>query len=103
MPYTREAVWAPNAPKPNGKYSHVVKSKSGMVYLAGWMGDDPETGAIVSGGIEAQTVGVRLLRRLRHSNPEAWAFVGCILIRFPETGARHPQYQSLPRSLWIDL
>lgn len=57
MPYTREAVWAPNAPKPNGKYSHVVKSKSGMVYLAGWMGDDPETGKIVSGGIEAQTVG----------------------------------------------
>ncbi|KAK6384799.1 hypothetical protein LTS17_002362 [Exophiala oligosperma] len=55
MPYTREAVWAPNAPKPNGKYSHVVKSKSGMVYLAGWMGDDPETGKIVSGGIEAQT------------------------------------------------
>ncbi|KAI1615671.1 Endoribonuclease L-PSP/chorismate mutase-like protein [Exophiala viscosa] len=55
MPSSRQAVWAPKAPKPNGNYSHVVKAKNGMVYLAGWMGDDPETGKIVSGGIAAQT------------------------------------------------
>jgi hypothetical protein len=56
MPSTRQAVWAPNAPKPNGDYSHAIKSKSGMIYLAGWMGDDPQSGDIVPGGIEAQTV-----------------------------------------------
>jgi len=59
MPSSRQAVWAPKAPKPNGNYSHVVKAKNGMVYLAGWMGDDPETGKIVSGGIAAQTVSRR--------------------------------------------
>lgn len=26
------------------------------MHVAGWMGDDPQTGQIVEGGIEAQTV-----------------------------------------------
>ncbi|EXJ88159.1 hypothetical protein A1O1_05087 [Capronia coronata CBS 617.96] len=55
MPSSRQAVFAPNAPKANGKYSHAIKSSNGTLYLAGWMGDDPETGEIVPGGIEAQT------------------------------------------------
>jgi len=59
MPSTRKAVWAPNAPKPNGNYSHAVKSGT-TLYLAGWMGDDPETGDIVPGGIEAQAVSRQL-------------------------------------------
>ena len=56
MPSSRQAVFAPNAPKPNGNYSHAIKSSNGTLYLAGWMGDDPVTGDIVPGGIEAQTV-----------------------------------------------
>lgn len=51
----RNAIHAPNAPKPNGNYSHVIRSGD-KLYLCGWMGDDPETGEIVEGGIEAQTV-----------------------------------------------
>lgn len=53
---SRQAIHAPGAPKPNGDYSHAVKASNGTLYLAGWMGDDPETGGIVEGGIEAQTV-----------------------------------------------
>lgn len=53
--YVRRAVWAEKAPRPNGNYSHVVRSR-GLVHEAGWMGDDPATGEIVGGGIEAQTV-----------------------------------------------
>lgn len=56
MPSSRQAIHAPGAPKPNGDYSHAVKASNGTLYLAGWMGDDPETGEIVEGGIEAQTV-----------------------------------------------
>ncbi|PIG69612.1 hypothetical protein AARAC_002749 [Aspergillus arachidicola] len=56
MSSSRQAVWAPDAPKPNANYSHAVISKAGTIYLAGWMGDDPATGKIVEGGIEAQTV-----------------------------------------------
>ena len=55
MPSTRQAVYAENAPKPNGNYSHVIR-QGNILHVAGWMGDDPETGKIVSGGIEAQTV-----------------------------------------------
>ncbi|KAI4728264.1 hypothetical protein E4T49_03980 [Aureobasidium sp. EXF-10728] len=49
MPSQRQAIHAPSAPKPNGNYSHVI------TISAGWMGDDPTTGNIVSGGISAQT------------------------------------------------
>lgn len=54
MPSLRQALLAPNAPKPNGNYSHAVRSGN-MLYLAGWMGDDPTTGQILSQDIEAQT------------------------------------------------
>ncbi|KAK5172672.1 uncharacterized protein LTR77_002792 [Saxophila tyrrhenica] len=54
MAQVRDAISAPKAPKPNGNYSHVVRA-AGMLYVAGWMGDDPETGKVVQGGIEAQT------------------------------------------------
>lgn len=55
MPSSRDAVWVSKAPKPNGNYSHVVR-QGNTLHIAGWMGDDPETGKIVEGGIEAQTV-----------------------------------------------
>ena len=55
MPSQRQAVHATNAPKPNGNYSHVIR-QGNILHVAGWMGDDPESGKIVPGGIEAQTV-----------------------------------------------
>ncbi|GAB1739813.1 hypothetical protein NU219Hw_g4748t1 [Hortaea werneckii] len=42
------------APKPNGNYSHVLKA-GGLLHICGWMGDVPETGEIIEGGVEAQT------------------------------------------------
>lgn len=45
------------APKPVGPYSAAVAS-NGLVFLAGQIPLDPETGQMVSGGIEAQTAQV---------------------------------------------
>ncbi|THW67873.1 hypothetical protein D6D19_09094 [Aureobasidium pullulans] len=59
MPSQRQAIHASSAPKPNGNYSHVVREGNTLHIggeKAGWMGDDPVTGDIVPGGIEAQTV-----------------------------------------------
>ncbi|KAF2095852.1 endoribonuclease L-PSP [Rhizodiscina lignyota] len=50
----RQAVFADKAPKPNGNYSHVVRSGD-KLFVCGFMGDDPVTGKIVEGGVEAQT------------------------------------------------
>ncbi|CAK4032905.1 Hypothetical predicted protein [Lecanosticta acicola] len=45
----------PGAPLPNhNAYSLVVRSSGETIHIAGWMGDDPETGKIVEGGVEAQ-------------------------------------------------
>lgn len=52
---TQAALTTTSAPKPNGNYSHVIRTSS-TLQLCGWMGDDSSTGQIVSGGIEAQTV-----------------------------------------------
>ncbi|MFN8389817.1 MAG: Rid family detoxifying hydrolase [Bdellovibrionota bacterium] len=41
------------APKPVGAYSPAVKA-NGFVFLAGQVGLDPESGALVEGGLEAQ-------------------------------------------------
>lgn len=54
MPSTRVAVHAPGAPKPNGNYSHCIRDGN-TLHICGFMGDDPETGKIVEGGVEAQT------------------------------------------------
>lgn len=45
---------AQGAPTPVGAYSQAVVH-SGVAYLAGQVGIDPATGAIVEGGLEAQT------------------------------------------------
>jgi len=50
----REAVSTPNAPAAIGPYSQAVKSGN-MLFLSGQIPLDPVTGALVSGGIEAQT------------------------------------------------
>lgn len=55
MPSQRKATQSDKAPKPNGNYSHVIHA-GGLLHVCGWMGDVPETGEIIEGGIEAQTV-----------------------------------------------
>lgn len=50
----KEIVVAPDAPKAVGPYSQGVKA-NGMVFVAGQLPLDPKTGALVQGGVEAQT------------------------------------------------
>ena len=51
---TRDAVHAAAAPAAVGPYSHAVR-EGGLLFLSGQAPFDPQTGAIVEGGIEAQT------------------------------------------------
>lgn len=41
------------APKPVGPYSPAIRA-GGLLFLAGQVGIDPETGSLVGGGLEAQ-------------------------------------------------
>ena len=47
-------IISPQAPKPNGNYTHAIHVGS-TLHLCGFMGGHPESGAIVPGDIEAQT------------------------------------------------
>lgn len=55
MPSNMKAVTVPDVAAPVGSYSHAVISGH-LVYIAGQMGQDPATGKIVEGDIEAQVV-----------------------------------------------
>lgn len=48
------ALTTPSAPKPNGNYSHVVRSGNNL-HLCGLVGDDPTTGKIIHQKTEGQT------------------------------------------------
>ncbi|MCL2588528.1 MAG: Rid family detoxifying hydrolase [Oscillospiraceae bacterium] len=50
----RQVIPTPGAPKPNGQYSPAVRSGN-LLYIAGQLGQIPETGAFVKGGVEAET------------------------------------------------
>jgi len=50
----RVVIATERAPKPVGPYSQAVLA-GGTLYLAGQIGLDPQTGALVEGGIEAET------------------------------------------------
>ena len=50
----REAVSTPSAPAAIGPYSQAIKAGN-LLFLSGQIPLDPRTGAIVDGGIEAQT------------------------------------------------
>ena len=50
----RQPVETPQAPKAIGPYAQAIRS-GGLVYTSGQIGIDPATGALVPGGIEAQT------------------------------------------------
>lgn len=51
---SKRAVESPNAPKAIGPYSQAIIA-NGFIFTAGQVGADPKTGALVEGGIEAQT------------------------------------------------
>lgn len=50
----KRAVESPDAPKAIGPYSQAIIA-NGFIFTAGQVGADPKTGALVEGGIEAQT------------------------------------------------
>lgn len=50
----KRAVESPDAPKAIGPYSQAIIA-NGLIFTAGQVGADPKTGALVEGGIEAQT------------------------------------------------
>ena len=51
---TRQIIATTNAPAAVGPYSQAVQCGN-MVYTAGQLGMDPQTGKLVEGGIQAQT------------------------------------------------
>jgi len=51
---TKQVVSAENAPKAIGPYSHAVKACH-FLYTSGQLGMDPVSGALVDGGVEAET------------------------------------------------
>jgi 2-iminobutanoate/2-iminopropanoate deaminase len=50
----KQIVSAVGAPKAIGPYSHAVKACN-FIYSSGQLGMDPATGALVAGGVEAET------------------------------------------------
>ena len=50
----REAISTPNAPAAIGPYSQAIKAGN-LLFLSGQIPIDPKTGALVGGGIDAQT------------------------------------------------
>jgi 2-iminobutanoate/2-iminopropanoate deaminase len=50
----RQAISTPHAPAAIGPYSQAVRAGN-MLFLSGQIPTDPNTGALVPGGIEAQT------------------------------------------------
>jgi 2-iminobutanoate/2-iminopropanoate deaminase len=64
MPSQRKAINSDKVSKHEAKSSHVIRA-AGLLHVSGWMGDVPETGKIVEGGIEAQTVCIPTLATLR--------------------------------------
>lgn len=51
----RTSVTSPQIASPAGPYSHAVIGSGDLVFLSGQTGQDPATGEVVSGGVEAET------------------------------------------------
>ena len=64
------------APTPIGPYSQAVRSGS-FLFLSGQVGLDPEAGALVEGGVEAQVR--KALQNLEHVVREAGGAIGDIV------------------------
>lgn len=79
MPMTSErshSIETAKAPTPIGPYSQAVRSGS-LLFLSGQVGLDPESGALVEGGVEAQVR--QALRNLEHVVREADGAIGDIV------------------------
>ncbi|MCL5958596.1 MAG: Rid family detoxifying hydrolase [Chloroflexi bacterium] len=50
----RQPIRPAGAPRPGGSYTPAMRVGS-LIYTAGHIGDDPKTGVVVAGGIEAET------------------------------------------------
>ncbi len=59
----KKIIFTDKAPKAIGPYSQAVRTES-LVFTAGQVGLNPETGELVEGGIEAQTR--QVLTNLKH-------------------------------------
>ena len=51
----RQVITSSEITQPVGPYSHAVAASGEFVYLSGQTGQDPATGQIVAGGVEAET------------------------------------------------
>ena len=51
----RSTVTDPAAPEPVGPYSHAASGPGDLLYVSGQTPIDPATGALIDGGIDAQT------------------------------------------------
>lgn len=51
---TKVAIFSDRLARPAGPFSPAVRS-DGVVYISGQVGQDPATGELVAGGVEAQT------------------------------------------------
>ena len=71
-----EVVATPHAPQAIGPYSQALRA-GGIVYTAGQLGLDPQTGQLVEGGIEAQTR--QVLRNLAAVLEAAGSSLGMVL------------------------
>ena len=79
MPMTSErshSIETAKAPTPIGPYSQAVRSGS-LLFLSGQVGLDPEAGALVEGGVEAQVR--QALRNLEQVVREAGGAIGDIV------------------------
>lgn len=77
-------VTVPGAPRPNfDAYSLVVRASGDTIHIAGFMGDDPETGKIVGGGVGAQAVSTP------GTTASSW---------LTNPGSSHEEHQDLSRS-----
>ena len=79
MPMTSErshSIETAKAPTPIGPYSQAVRSGS-LLFLSGQVGLDPEAGALVEGGVEAQVR--QALRNLEQVVREAGGVIGDIV------------------------
>lgn len=56
-------VFTENAPKALGPYSQAIKA-NGLVFISGQGGINPETGKLVEGGVEAETLQAMKISKL---------------------------------------
>jgi 2-iminobutanoate/2-iminopropanoate deaminase len=92
----RQIITSPQITPPVGPYSHAVAASGEFVYLSGQTGQNPETGEIVDGGVEAETrqVLVNLSRVLDAAGLDFASVVKCnvFLVDMADFGVMNPVF-----------